>query len=136
MDCAGKRYLNFGCNGGSHDRGIKWTRDHGSTTRAAYPYLAENGSCKTKEGEYHVNGVQKVEKTIDALKASLQEHVVSVSVDANPLKDYESGVLMVEDCPNKQINHDIAAVGYADNYFIIRNSWGAGWGEDGYVRME
>jgi C1A family cysteine protease len=55
--------------------------------------------------------------------------VVSVAIDAKPILDYESGVISTEDCVYSGPNHDIAAVGYADNYFIVKNSWGPTWGE-------
>jgi len=29
----------------------------------------------------------------------------------------------------------IAFVGYGDNYFIIKNSWGSGWGDKGYAKL-
>ena len=37
-------------------------------------------------------------------------------------------------CPDR-INHAVTLVGYASNYFKIRNSWGSGWGERGYIRL-
>jgi C1A family cysteine protease len=78
-----------------------------------------------------------LESTSDALKSALQDdHVVSVSIDADDIMLYESGVILKKDCRYKALNHDIAAVGYKDNYFIIRNSWGPTWGEKGYLRME
>jgi C1A family cysteine protease len=70
------------------------------------------------------------------LKAGLQERVISVSIDADSIMDYESGVMPTADCHYRGLNHDIAAVGYADNYFIVRNSWGPSWGENGYIRFE
>lgn len=42
-------------------------------------------------------------------------------------------------CP-ANIDHAISAVGWGvegkQNYYIVRNSWGSSWGEDGYVRIQ
>jgi C1A family cysteine protease len=52
---------------------------------------------------------------------------------------YTSGVLNDPGCL-KQLNHAVAAVGYGvdetgKKYYIIRNSWGAAWGDRGYIKI-
>lgn len=34
------------------------------------------------------------------------------------------------------MDHDVVIVGYTENAWIIRNSWGVGWGEGGYMRIK
>ncbi len=60
------------------------------------------------------------------------------AICADYLQGYTSGVLNVANCPTA-INHAIAIVGWGSqngtNYWIVKNSWGTGWGENGYFRI-
>ena len=58
-----------------------------------------------------------------------------ITVNANPLsRNYRSGVLDDPNC-STQINHAVLLVGYTDDAWIIKNSWGPNWGENGYFRL-
>jgi len=34
-----------------------------------------------------------------------------------------------------ELNHAVTTVGYADDYWLVKNSWGPAWGDKGYVRI-
>ena len=56
-------------------------------------------------------------------------------------KDYKSGVYTSSVCKNGNgdVNHAVLAVGYGNmngkDYWTIKNSWGLGWGDNGYFKM-
>ena len=33
------------------------------------------------------------------------------------------------------MNHAVLIVGYTPGYWIVKNSWGAGWGSGGYIYL-
>merc|ERR1712066_526848 len=76
------------------------------------------------------------------LTAVQKEGPVSIVVNANNAwQSYHGGILGLSSCPNTGgINHAVLAVGFGEEngekYWIIRNSWGANWGEDGYMRIK
>ena len=51
---------------------------------------------------------------------------------------YKSGIFDSAEC-GTNLDHAVALVGYGEEqgtkYYILRNSWGTGWGEDGYMRI-
>merc|ERR1712154_650623 len=67
---------------------------------------------------------------------------LAVSVYASGWGSYSSGVY--DGCDfdaNIAINHAVQLVGYGTDasegdYWIVRNSWGSRWGEDGYIRLQ
>lgn len=50
------------------------------------------------------------------------------------MQTYKSGIITSADC-GSNVDHAVTIVGYGANYYIVKNSWGADWGEEGYVRI-
>lgn len=64
----------------------------------------------------------------------MRNYPVSVSVDATNWHLYKEGVF--DNCDNKITNHAVLAVGFEESgNWIVRNSWGTGWGEEGFIRL-
>lgn len=67
---------------------------------------------------------------------------VCVAIDASNqlFKLYTGGIYDDFHCWQHQLNHGIACVGFGEEngvkYTILRNSWGADWGEAGYIRLK
>eukprot|EP01063_Lacrimia_lanifica_P028656 TRINITY_DN4228_c0_g1_i1.p1 TRINITY_DN4228_c0_g1~~TRINITY_DN4228_c0_g1_i1.p1 ORF type:complete len:212 (+),score=89.58 TRINITY_DN4228_c0_g1_i1:2-637(+) len=58
---------------------------------------------------------------------------ISIAVDATKWQTYSGGVM--DNCGGVGLDHGVLAVGYADDYWVIKNSWGTSWGEAGYIRV-
>ena len=57
---------------------------------------------------------------------------IAVAVDATNWSSYKEGIF--SNC-EADINHAVVAVGFTSDYWIVRNSWGSGWGMNGYIHL-
>ena len=69
-----------------------------------------------------------------------QPNAVAVEADTAYFQTYTSGILTNATACGSTIDHAITAVGYGNDptyggYYIVRNSWGPGWGDAGYVNI-
>ena len=90
-----------------------------------------------------VTGFSDIDQDEDLIKEILYENgPLSVAVNASLFQIYNKGILKptLENCNPEDTNHAVLLVGYGledgVEYWIIKNSWGILWGEDGYVRLE
>jgi len=113
------------------DSAFQYVRDHGLTTTSAYPYVARDQACKIDNGSYKVAGFVDV-PGCDNLFNSLVGRPISVAVDASNWSPYKNGVF--GNCASN-VNHGVLLVGVTDAHWTIKNSWGAAWGESGFIRL-
>ena len=85
-----------------------------------------------------MNAFSDIGASDSALENAVAIQPVSVAIDANPLQMYTSGIFNDWSCGHG-LDHAVLVVGYGvengQKFFIVKNSWGAGWGESGYVRF-
>jgi cathepsin L len=134
-----------GCGGATAELGFEQVAKGGIALEKDYPYTAQTGTCKTAvTRSAKVKGFVKLIENnyTDLVNAIATVGPIAVSVAADPWMMYGGGVFT--GCPaggTRQviINHAVQLVGYGvdagKDYWIVRNSWGAGWGERGYIRM-
>jgi len=128
-----------GCNGGSTSSAFKYVQTAGGIeTDTVYPYTSGRGvtgTCHADPTKYVVKiaGYRAVARGEPSLETALNNGPVSVCVAANAFQTYHGGILA--SCPGS-IDHCVQAVGYTADYWILRNSWGAGWGEAGFIRVK
>jgi C1A family cysteine protease len=134
---------NNGCNGGSMDLAFEYSKTSPLQTEAGYPYTGVDGTCNYQK----VNGIVRATGFSDVapndnkqLKAAVAKTPVSIAIEADQtsFQGYQGGVLNSKSC-GTQLDHGVIIVGYGtegtQDYWIVRNSWGAGWGESGYIRI-
>jgi cathepsin L len=144
VDCS-QAQGNQGCNGGLMDQGFQYIITNGGiTTEAAYPYTAQDGTCNT-----NVTSAATLSSFVDvtvgsetALLAAVNIGPVSIAIEADQqcFQFYSGGILSDPSC-GMQLDHGVLVVGYGTDaatntpFWIVKNSWGASWGESGYIRL-
>jgi C1A family cysteine protease len=143
IDCSAS-FGNHGCDGGMMDRAFSYVvKTGGLCSEEEYPYQGVNGQCQVKTcGRLYdpiISFHYVAARSQGALMEALMKNPVSVGIEADQasFQFYSSGV-MTSSCGNK-IDHGVLAVGYGwdgdQSYWLIKNSWGSAWGEDGYIRL-
>ncbi|KAK1377843.1 Cysteine protease [Heracleum sosnowskyi] len=147
VDCA-QSFNNYGCNGGLPSQAFEYIKYNGGLeTEAAYPYTGKDGKCKFSSENVGVQVLDSVNITLgaeDELKHAVGiVRPVSVAFEViQSFRLYKGGVFTSDSCGSTpmDVNHAVLAVGYGvENgtpYWLIKNSWGADWGLDGYFKME
>ena len=126
--------------------GIKSVNRQGSTNEDMWPYIIEKFTQKPsdkayKEAKLHqVIQYSRIVQDLDQMKSCLAEgypFVFGFAVYSSFFKAQKGQIPMPS--PNEQLlgGHAVLAVGYKDDtsQFIVRNSWGTGWGDQGYFYM-
>jgi hypothetical protein len=126
-----------GCSGGRPDWAMSYLAGKSIYTTSSYPYTARDGTCKTGGASgVTIGGYKTVTKSDSGLASALGSSAVTVMVYADStFQHYSSGILsgVSTTC---SLNHAVLATGYGSNFWKIKNSWGTGWGEGGYIRFE
>jgi len=146
VDCASK-FGNSGCNGGLMDNAFKYEEQAAVCTEDSYAYKAVQGktclaaNCTVGIPKGGVVGYKDVAPDDqNALMDAVSKGPVSVAIEADQMafQTYKSGVL-TKACGEK-LDHGVLIVGYGTedgkDYWLVKNSWGPTWGEDGFVKLE
>lgn len=120
-----------------------YIHDYGIETEMDYPYEAQQDYCRYQRN-LAVTGLSRYYSIPEGDEASLQNAVgrigpVSVAIDAtDELQFYGGGLFIDQTCNTQDLNHGVLVVGYGTlqgyDYWLVKNSWGAGWGDGGYYK--
>ncbi|XP_063674990.1 uncharacterized protein LOC134811826 [Bolinopsis microptera] len=162
LDCTYSDYGYDGCQGGWMGDAFKQIRNklgNRLATSETYGYTGKGGSeCVTniftKRGTKVVNALvaanlavtsyTQVEFNDNEKEAPFEKNLaravsigpVTVAIEVvNAMYTYGQGVYDEKNCKN-QVNHAVTVVGYDSDVFVIKNSWGSGWGEKGYIKFD
>jgi len=120
----------------------------GISTETAYPYTAKDGACTADPSTFVLDveggSVNITEGDEVELADALYNHgPVSVAFEVvDGFRDYKTGVYKSTVCKDttEDVNHAVVAVGYGTEngtpYWLVKNSWGADWGDEGYFKIE
>jgi C1A family cysteine protease len=149
----------YGCSGGWPYNAYKYVESAGGlATAASYPYTSSAGVTGTCKRSFTVAGGDVTsysyattpcsagacrnqdEATLISNLKSTQP--VSICVDASSWSSYTGGVFPTSSCSSaySKLDHCVQLVGYENygsstGYYLVRNSWGDDWGEDGYIYL-
>jgi len=141
VDCSTQ---NSGCNGGLMDWAFQFYESTSVATEDSYPYTARDGTCKSSYTaaipEGGVTGYTDISSESALLDAVANVGPISVAIEADQssFQLYSGGVL-TGSC-GTSLDHGVLAVGYGSDsgtdYWKVKNSWGASWGENGYILIQ
>lgn len=146
VDCS--RDYNKGCGGGIMSKAFEYIiNNQGITTEDNYPYQGSQQTCSsnTQSSDYlaaTISGYETIPSNDEEslLKAVSQQPVSTVIDGSGDAFKYYSGGVFDGEC-GTEMSHAVAIVGYGiseegTKYWLVKNSWGESWGENGYMRIK
>jgi len=140
VDCS---VSNDGCNGGLMDYAFTYAETHFMEKESDYTYTGRDGTCQYSQpkGVAEVSTYKDIKHNSDeSLMDALQNGPVSIAIDAEGIafQMYRKGI--IKRFCGDSLDHGVLVVGYGSEanggeYYIVKNSWGSSWGEDGYVLL-
>jgi len=147
LECGGTG----GCFGATNEMAFQWIQSFGLVAEETYPYTSGT-TGKTGECGLNTANMDRVGwlRGYETLPRNHQDAVMnhlatvgplSIALDASSFSLYQGGVFDKCDYDkNIEINHGVQLVGYGSSpdegdYWLVRNSWGETWGENGYIRL-
>jgi cathepsin L len=144
IDCS-TGWGNMGCEGGLMTEAMNYIiNNKGIDTESKYPYEAADGTCQYTTswlGSTLSSMVNVTSKNETDLMYKVAKGPVSIAIDASAMsfQFYTSGIYYSYECSTTNLDHGVLAVGYGseggEDYWIVKNSWGASWGNQGYILM-
>ena len=143
-----------GCDGGLPLNAMRYVKRRGLDLEAEYPYKAVAGTCESKKDGNRdaaaatISGFGLVSQNETQIAAALVKHgPLSIGIDAAWMQTYAGGVACPWICDKNALDHGVLIVGYdgdgsfapvrlhKEPYWIIKNSWGADWGHEGFYHI-
>jgi len=138
-----------GCNGGLMDNAFNWASKNGGVCQEVdYPYTSgvtkTAGTCTQSKCTKVAQSAPKkytdvATKSDSAMMSALALQPVSIAIEADQasFQLYTSGVLTAACGVN--LDHGVLATGYGTlngvDYYRVKNSWSASWGDKGYINL-
>lgn len=113
-------------------------------TESDYPYVAYRKSCayKSSKGVAYVRAWYNVARNdpVAHMKAVAKQPItVAVAASSSIYMFYRGGIISSSAC-GTGLNHAVTLIGYGRengvDYWLVKNSWGTNWGENGYFRVK
>ncbi|XP_072345549.1 cathepsin F-like [Scyliorhinus torazame] len=129
------------CSGGRIGHALRSIVNTGLMDEDSYRYTGRIGACRRNENKIMVRIKRCVSLKID--EVAMKEYValngtITALVNLKGLQNYKRGILR-SNCPSTPTDHAVLIVGYGTEadlpFWIVKNSWGTDWGEDGYIRI-
>jgi C1A family cysteine protease len=132
---------NGGCDGGL----MEYIFDYGKKFALSLESEYNDVRCKKPLGHSHLHVLsydvqesernQNVEQHIPTLLEKYGPITVGIDTDNDYIDSYRTGVFDEKLC-GTDIDHAVAIVGFTDEYYIVKNSWGRDWGENGFFNLK
>jgi len=147
---------NQGCEGGYAFLASKWSQDVGLVPKSCHAYADTAGSCQLQcdpttlphrhraANHHYVGGYYGGSSELEIMRELVRDGPLVASFEPqNDLMYYSGGVYKrvphLQHAEWEQVDHAVMLIGYGEEdgkkYWILQNSWGRDWGEDGYFRM-
>ncbi|XP_060189901.1 zingipain-2-like [Lycium barbarum] len=141
LDCTTE---NNGCNGGLITTAYDFiVKNGGIALESNYPYKEYQDSCRSAQqgtdSAVKMSRYETLPSSESALLKAVSQQPVSIGIAVTEeFHMYQSGVY--DGSCDDQLNHAVTIIGYGTNedgtkYWLIKNSWGTSWGENGYMKL-
>ncbi|XP_026091600.1 cathepsin L1-like [Carassius auratus] len=145
VDCS-RSYGTYGCSGAWMANAYDYVIHKGLESSDTYPYTSvdsqpcyyDRSLVAARISDYRFIPAGDEQALADAV-ATIGPITVAIDADHISFLFYSSGIYKESRCNPNNLNHAVLVVGFGSengkDYWIIKNSWGTGWGEGGYMRM-